>query len=294
MVFISVFFLLIILSLEEEKLIFLLTLFRHGARAPTKYYNESLYLDYLFEKWENPGELTPTGRRMHYALGLRNREKYINQKHFLSEKFDPHEILIYSTSYNRTLESAASQLQGLYPFNTGGEITEKQKRHSLPPINISSNIKSELDKLNNNALPFKMSLLPIRMINDKERKIGIDYLEGCRKTTDKIISKNTKNSVELKNLLKKFKETYSQVLNKIYGTEMKYDQIFIERFCDSFISGITEAKKMEKFKDLNKEELLNICLNFNTINYRDITGGGEERTIAILEVSKLLLYETKN
>ena len=126
MAMISIFLLLFISSLAEEKLVFLLTLFRHGARSPTKYYNESSHLDYLFEKWDSPGELTPTGRRMHYALGLRNREIYINQKHFLSEKFDPHEILVYCTSYNRTLESVASQLQGLYPFETGAEITEEK------------------------------------------------------------------------------------------------------------------------------------------------------------------------
>ena len=123
MKYISLLFLLIISSLAEEKMVFLLTLFRHGARSPGEYLNKSLHLDYIFEKWDNLGELTPTGRRMHYALGLRNREIYINKKHFLSEKFDPFEILVYSTNYNRTLESVASQLQGLYPFNTGEEIT---------------------------------------------------------------------------------------------------------------------------------------------------------------------------
>ena len=57
---------------------------------------------------------------MHYLLGLRNRERYITgQYKFLNEKFDPHEILIYSSSLNRTLLSAASQLQGLYPMKEG-------------------------------------------------------------------------------------------------------------------------------------------------------------------------------
>ena len=92
---------------QNEKLIFVFTHFRHGARAPQKYYNQTSHLDYILEKWENPGELTPMGKRMHYALGLRNRERYINKTHFLSEQFDPHEILIYSTRFNRTLLSAA-------------------------------------------------------------------------------------------------------------------------------------------------------------------------------------------
>ena len=103
------------LSISADKLVFVLTHFRHGARAPQYYYDQENHLDYILEKWERPGELTAMGQRMHYLLGLRNRERYINNTHFLSEKFDPHEILIYSSQFNRTLLSAESQLHGLYP-----------------------------------------------------------------------------------------------------------------------------------------------------------------------------------
>ena len=290
MVFIQIFFLLFISSLAEEKLVFLFTLFRHGARSPTKFYDKSLHLDYLFEKWDNPGELTPTGRRMHYALGLRNREIYINKKHFLSEKFDPHEILIYSTNVNRTLESVASQLQGLYPFDTGAEITKEQKSNSLPPLNISSKVKSELDKMNNDALPFKMSLVPIRMIKIDNGMITLKYKKGCNKRYSEIVEKNTKNSVELKNFIKKFKEDYGQTLNNMYGKEMNYDLNFINLFCDAFIAGITEAKKMEKINEnkIDKEKLLNECFELNIMNYKNLITGDKEKANAILDVSKLL------
>ena len=77
---------------EEDKLIFLYTHFRHGARAPQKV-NASFY-DMLGQKWTNPGELTGMGQRMHYLLGLRNRIKYIKERKFLNETYDPHEILI--------------------------------------------------------------------------------------------------------------------------------------------------------------------------------------------------------
>ena len=290
MAMISIFLLLFTSSLAEEKLVFLLTLFRHGARSPTKYYNESSHLDYLFEKWDSPGELTPTGRRMHYALGLRNREIYINQKRFLSEKFDPHEILVYCTSYNRTLESVASQLQGLYPFGTGAEITKEQKVNSFPPLNISSKVKSELDKMNNSALPFQMSLVPIRMINKEEGKITIRRKKGCDKRYSEIYEKNIKNSVELKNFVKKFKENYSQVLNKMYGKEKKYDYDFIDKLCDAFIAGTTEAKKMEKIdkNKIDKEKFLSECFELKKIKYKYLMAGDKEKAVATLEVSKLL------
>ena len=81
---------LISLSLCEERLVFLLTHFRHGARAPQSYYNLTSHLDYILENWQKPGELTGMGQRMHYLLGLRNRERYIENKTFLSNTFDPH------------------------------------------------------------------------------------------------------------------------------------------------------------------------------------------------------------
>ena len=290
MVFFPFFFLLFISSLAEEKLVFLLTLFRHGARSPKKYYDELLHLDYLFEKWDNPGELTPTGRRMLYALGLRNREIYINQKHFLSEKYDPHEILVYSTDYDRTLESAASQLQGLYPFGTGAEITEEQKSNSSPPLNLSPKLKEELDKMNNNALPFKMSLVTISMIKIEEGKMSFKHKKGCDKRYSDIVEMNTKNSVELKNFIKKFKEDYGQTLNKIYGKEIQYDFHFIHRVCDAFITGTIEAKKMEKIDEnkIDKKKLLNECFELNRINYIYLITGDKEKVFATLEVSKLL------
>ena len=103
--------LLLLLFLKtENRLVFVMTLFRHGARAPTHLYNKTKY-DYILNEWDNPGELTGIGQRMHFLLGWRNRIKYINEEKFLSEKFDPHEILIYSTCINRTILSAASQLQ---------------------------------------------------------------------------------------------------------------------------------------------------------------------------------------
>ena len=92
-------------------------------------------------------------------------------------------------------------------------------------------------------------------------------------------------------MLEKFDKNYNQPLNKFYGTnEIKYDQNFISNFCDSFLAGYTEGKKFEKIIELglNKEELLNICIEYTVINYRDLTAGDKERAIPTLEVSKLM------
>ena len=138
----------------DDKLVFLYTHFRHGARAP-QHINASYY-DMLGHKWTNPGELTGMGQRMHYLLGLLNRIKYIKEEKFLNETYDPHEILIYSSEYNRTITSAAAQLQGMYPIKdeVGLQLTKEQEELSIPQVNIDNEeIKKERDNLGLKALP---------------------------------------------------------------------------------------------------------------------------------------------
>ena len=145
-----VFFSLInIISLSKsEKLIFVELQSRHGARGPLDLNEKNE--DLLGEKWSSLGELSGVGQRMEYILGLRNRQRYITNKKFLSEKFNPHEILVYSTSINRTLLSMTSQLQGLYPISLklGETLNSKQLEFSNPPIDFSyEEIEQEISRL---------------------------------------------------------------------------------------------------------------------------------------------------
>ena len=290
MISIAIFFLLIASSLAEDKLVFLMTHIRHGARAPQKYYDQSKYLDYVLESWNNPGELTPIGQRMHYALGLQNREDYITKKNFLSKNFDPHEILIYSTKFNRTLLSVSSFFQGLYPPGTGGEITEEQKNNSKPQVNLSPEVEKELEKLELNSLPEKMSVFPIRMINDNERKIIIYDIPECLWKRDEMRKINLEKSEDLKKFIEEFKKKYKDDIFKIYETKPEYNIDFIDNFCDAFISGSTELKEMKKLNDtgINKNELLDQCFEFMKLNFRDWISGDSERILPTLEVSKLM------
>ena len=278
---------------DEEKLVFLLTLFRHGARAPQKYYNQTSHLDYILEKWDNPGELTPMGKRMHYALGLQNRERYIETKKFLKETFDPHEILIYSTRFNRTLLSVASQLQGFYPLGTGEELAEKQVNYSIPPLDLSKNVKEKLKELGNASLPEKMTLAPIRMINDNERKIIIYDIEQCLWKRDEMRKINYQKSPELKGFIYNFSNNYNETLDNMYNSSINYNIDFVDNFCDAYIAGSTEFKPMEKinqaFPDESKrEEILETCFEFMKLNFREWIAGDSERVLPTLEISKFM------
>ena len=92
---------------EKEQLVFVYTHFRHGARGPL--YNLTLDgIDYFGKQWTNPQDLTAVGMRMHNTLGIRNRKRY---QGLLSKTFDPREVIVKSTNFNRTIQSAYSQLQ---------------------------------------------------------------------------------------------------------------------------------------------------------------------------------------
>lgn len=108
------FILLIIFS--TSKLYQVVSLFRHGAR----YHLTDLYDgNSTRDMWE---ELTPVGMRQHQTLGKILNREYIQNLKFLSEKFNKKEIEVYSTGFNRTIQSALSQLYGLYPPGNGPRL----------------------------------------------------------------------------------------------------------------------------------------------------------------------------
>ena len=86
---------------EKGQLVFVYTHFRHGARGPA--YNLTVDgIDYFGFNWKNPQDLTAVGMRMHYTLGIRNRKRY---QGLLSKTFDPREVIVKSTNFNRTINT---------------------------------------------------------------------------------------------------------------------------------------------------------------------------------------------
>ena len=291
--FFFTFIILFLLFLHvNSKYIFVMTHFRHGARAPQRFYNKKEYLDYALEHWDTPGELTASGQRMHYLLGIRNRYRYIIDENFLSEKFDPHEILIYSSCLNRTINSAASQLQGLYPqyVQKGETLFDNQTDYSYPKANINKIIIDEqLKLLGNYSLPNSMILAPIRMINNNEKKMRLYDTGKCKDKTLEIKNENEKTLQILKDKIEDFKNKYSEKLKIFYEKDDNYDLSFIDNFCDGFISAYNERKDMKLLKaGFNDTDLKDFCFDFQVKNFRDWILGDKEHSLAHLESSKLM------
>ena len=275
-----------------DKLIFVSTHFRHGARAPMKV--DSEYLDHAKEKWTNPGELTAIGQRMHYILGLRNRMRYITDTyHFLSEKFDSHEILIYSSAFNRTIVSAYAQLQGLYPEDEklGLTLTESQEKFAVPDLKCDYlPIKEKIDKIKEYAMPNSMTLIPVRMINNNEKKITLYDIGECEKVRDEIKKKNRENLPIMIKMQKEFNENYGKILNDFYGEEKIYDYIFMNRLCDAVISSLIEGRNLTEFKKtgIDCDKMKVYCHEIQKMNYQEHILGDDEHILAYLEASKLM------
>ena len=78
--------------ISSSQILFVFEHIRHGARGPWKDLDLTTYTDIFGEYWQGLGELTPSGIRQHYLLGVRNRKKYNT---FISEYYNPNEILVY-------------------------------------------------------------------------------------------------------------------------------------------------------------------------------------------------------
>jgi len=243
---------------------------------------------------------------MHYLLGLRNRKKYIEQEKFLSEKFEPHEILIFTTNRNRTMISCYSQLQGLYPqrVNLGEILSMKQEEKAYPPVldeikGKDADIEQAINELGNYSLPYSMMLAPARMINDNEVKMGLHSIGDCVEKTDKLKENNEKIK-ELQDETDKFNEKYAEKLNNYYKNEKnKFTTKEVKKICGDFFCDYTENREMKEFKDkteIDFDIFYDDCLHFYKMYYIYYYYGDEERLLAYVESSKImreLLYYMK-
>ena len=289
-------FLLLILNIllvscqDNDKLIFTMIHFRHGARSPVL----SEGTDTFGEKWENPGELTGIGERMHYVLGYRNRMRYIIKKKLLSEKFNPDELVVITTNFNRTIMSVSSHLQGLYPQNKnlGYILTENQLKNSNPPVNVSSTeIQEEITKLQNNALPHNMTLIPFEI---REGFLVMYSMSGCTGAMKEFNSSETKN---LETASKEFNEKYAEKVDKITGEiPHNYSSFEIYSVCDDFIAGYTEGKNMDSFKKtgVDFDEFFGFCKRVTGYLFSEyLFQGNNTRLLEGSKTMELLINYTK-
>ena len=280
------YFVLIICQTNDtnDKLIFTMIHFRHGARAPLI----DGHIDDFGEEWEHSDELTGIGERMHYLLGYRNHIRYIKEKKLLSEKFNIDELLIFSTKVNRTIMSLLSHLQGLYPQNNnlGYYLNEYQLNNSNPPVSLNyTEIQEEIIELKFYSLPNSMTVIPFEI--QHVPSFCVTYMSygclGAIRAFNRSLTTNTYSVVE------EFNKNYARIINEFSGINShNYSYYEIFNICDDFIAAYTEGRNFTKFKKtgINIEEFNSLCKRALQYFYRDYVIRGNE--ITFLEGSKIM------
>ena len=268
---------------QEDNLFFILLHFRHGARAPI--YLDENQKDMFGGEWHNQGELTYLGRRQQYQIGLKNRERYSN---FISEKYDPKEIKIYSTYYDRTINSVQSQLLGLYN-------------------NISYNDYNFRDfnntNLNDNNIEYINTIIPPIQLFEKKNLYNKNIYEKTFKNhfncpyIKEQVYKNMKESNEiLDSLINKFHNEFYKILKKEYKG-IKYINYKIPkrfyRFCDVYLSIYPDKNNNHVLNRLTKRgknitKLKEICDDYFFNNFIYNKDGGYANNNALISQSSTM------
>lgn len=96
----------------EDELIMVNLLYRHGARSPVNIYPSD---PNQLNSWpDGTGRLTQHGMQLEFEIGEFLKERYVQTK-FINQSYLHREVTIRSSGVDRCLQSAETQLAGLYP-----------------------------------------------------------------------------------------------------------------------------------------------------------------------------------
>ena len=142
---------------NNKELILVIEVTRHGARSPIGPPDT-----WLNTTWDiGPGQLTNIGERQQYLNGAKLRKMYIEDAQFLPDQFDPKYFYVKSSDFNRTVMSAISQMQGLYPLEKGLAFSSNnEKQQAMPPFPITE----PNDFVNSDdVLPSRATTVPVHV-----------------------------------------------------------------------------------------------------------------------------------
>ena len=278
--------------LKSQKLISVFTLNRHGARAPIKLDNNSN--DYFGNFWPNKGKLTPYGERMLYILGIYLRYKYLNNETFLNKTCDPHDIYFFSSDFDRTILSAQSEILGLCSNTFNYKVIDKNLVNlTYPPLSFLDDMKSEINKLNNEkfSLPNSINLLPIHISNEDEGKFLITMASKCKKVYKKLLKHNLENNKILLEEEKKFNDLYKSKLNKLHNENKyyKFDEMFY--ITDQYMTSLYDGRNINEIlikNNINPDDFFKIANKIHYYYILYLAFGDEKGEGYKLEVSLLL------
>jgi hypothetical protein len=105
--------------------------------------------------------------RQHYLMGVQMRKK-LEGAGLLGPEYVPGEIHVRSTDVNRTIDSAYSQLRGLYPEESYPFKLAENQTDIGTPFNIDPELEAKINQdLGLSALPEGINPIPIEVPESK-------------------------------------------------------------------------------------------------------------------------------
>jgi hypothetical protein len=262
-----------------EDIHFVLIHSRHGARAPIQL--DLNNTDIFGNKWEGQSELTETGVKQQYLIGLRNSIVY---KNLYNPDYKNKEILVYSTNLNRTIMSAQAQLLGMY--NNVHYNFESKNIKNVSQIDIN-NFDFDYDYFH--YYPVPIHTYEEKKINGVTKMILVmDYLwpRRCKKNLDKI-NKNIKNETLTKkkvdDMINKYFTDQQKESTKKNNIQRNFN--LVHRFCDVIISTYYDGKKIER---IDLDQARNDCENFEFWKQVEIEQSNNAKDSGIYTMSLMM------
>ena len=243
-------------SNKENNLYFVFSSFRHGARKPF------VNVDIFKNKIKNPGKLTQFGAKQHLNIGKNNRERYFNFLNLGNKTFNTEQILVRSSTIQRTLLSTKMQLQGLLNSQNYYNII-----HAIKLVN---------------------SLFILYNLNITNNTDIFSYYNKCnnkRKLTDGKYNPNF-NNVYNKTILPLFEKCYGKIQIKSIYT-----------FCDQYFSSYYEYKyESSKSNKINNcaPNIINQINDFCVSYHNSIRGWNEKNAYYFYSFFSILLKYMKD
>ena len=255
----------IIFSQEERELIFVYEHVRHGARGPSSGFNSYLVdgVDEYGVNWTYDGELSPIGKRQHYFLGLRNRERY---RKFMDDfkTYDPQAILIHATNYNRTHQSINAELKAMYELTKEPQLSpDEQKNYNMTNLNymktsnptLRERIMGELSKLGPKQNKYETPVFNIRSF-PSGRIFLVDSCDKIKQYRDERVGKDVE--AYYNEFARVFQENFTHFFNhpEYFRDYDKMKSITDHFICDYDnkvnLSHIAKYLDLDKFYDFSR------------------------------------------
>ena len=226
---------------------FAFTFSSSGTRNPSTLspYNKDIF----GKSWPSGNSaLTSVGKRQQFLLGRYIRMKY---SQLISDEYDPREVFISATDDNHTIQSAYSQIRGLYPSSP--ELTPIQLKNAVPP-NCSVNISS----LNNKTLPDDIMIIPVHTFYEKDHSFELYKVSNCpniKNELEKIynsdytkqliinITNEHHNTIETLLSASEMNVTYTQIVNNVSLFEVFVDTV-ISSYKNGYFHNNTEYEML--------------------------------------------------